>query len=355
MNSNHDKWRSTILPVNATIESAIKVLNEIGLRIVLIADSDRRLVGTVSDGDIRRGLLKNLTLQSSIANIINPKSISVSESESPSKVLELMKLHRIQEIPIINSDKEIVGLHLWNNLNVDSHRENLFVIMAGGKGTRMHPKTIDCPKPMLEVRGKPILLRIIEAAKKQGFIKFCISIHYLGEVIEEFFGDGSDFGVEIHYLKEEAPLGTAGALGLLTPQPADAIVVTNGDLITNINYAEMIEFHNSNNADATMAVREFEIQNQFGVVAINGLQIVGYEEKPIYRSYINAGVYIINPEVLTLIKPNMRYDMPYIFEKLRIIDKKVVAYPIHESWVDVGSPEDFTSANMDKTITAEEI
>jgi dTDP-glucose pyrophosphorylase len=355
MNPNLEQWRKTILPINATIERAIQVLNEIGLRIILVADENGRLIGTVTDGDIRRGLLQNLTLNSTLAKILNREAISVLTNESRNKVLEIMASHRIQEIPIINSKKEIVGLHLWNELSSNSHRENIMVIMAGGKGTRLHPQTLDCPKPMLEVGGKPILLRIIERAKKQGFTTFCISIHHLGEVIEEYFKDGSSLGVEIQYVKENIPLGTAGALGLLNPRPTKAIVVTNGDLLTNINYGEMIEFHLSNNAEATMAVREFEMQNQFGVVKVNGLEIEGYEEKPIYRSYINAGVYIINPEVLSLIQPNIPYNMPDIFEELRLTGKKVIVYPMHESWIDVGSPEDFMKANLDKNKMFEEI
>lgn len=355
MNMENELLNKLCLNSEAKIESAINKLNESGLKIVLILNSDLKIVGTVSDGDIRRGLLKDSNLQNQVTEIMNNDPIIVNSTFGRESALLLMDTKKIDLIPIVDDEKRLVGLHHKEDVIKAHKRSNVFFIMAGGKGSRLYPQTENCPKPMLEVRGKPILLRIIEAAKKQGFTKFCISIHYLGEVIEEFFGDGSEFGVEIHYLKEEIPLGTAGALGLLIPQPAEAIVVTNGDLITNINYGDMIEFHNSNNAHATMAVREFEIQNQFGVVEMNGLQIVGYEEKPIYRSYINAGVYIINPEVLNLIEPNKHYDMPYIFDELRIKDKKIVAYPIHESWIDVGSPEDFTSANVDKTISVEEI
>jgi NDP-sugar pyrophosphorylase family protein len=224
-------------------------------------------------------------------------------------------------------------------------RENIMVIMAGGMGTRMRPYTEDCPKPLLPVAGKPMLEHIIERAKLEGFSQFIIAIHYLGHMIEECFGDGEQLGVEIAYLKENAPLGTAGALSLLNPKPRLPFVVTNGDVITDIRYGELLDFHVRHAAAATMAVRIHEWQHPFGVVQMQGVEIVGFEEKPVARTHINAGVYVLDPSVLNLLDDDQRCDMPTLFERLQVKNNRTVAYPMHEPWLDVGRPDDLVVAN----------
>ena len=216
--------------------------------------------------------------------------------------------------------------------------------MAGGKGSRLHPQTENCPKPLLPIAGKPILEHIIERAKIEGFSHFILAIYHLGHMIEEYFGNGDALGVRIEYLREESPLGTAGALSLLNPLPESAFVVTNGDVITDIRYGELLDFHNQHGATATMAVRVHEWQNPFGVVETQGLEIVGYEEKPVSRSHINAGVYVIEPSVIGLLTKFISCDMPTLFERIRANEKKVVAYPIHENWLDIGRPDEFLKA-----------
>ena len=216
--------------------------------------------------------------------------------------------------------------------------------MAGGKGTRLYPKTENCPKPMLPIAGKPILEHIIERAKIQGFTRFILAIHHLGHVIEDYFGTGDSLGVQIEYLREQSPLGTAGALSLLSPVPISAFVVTNGDVITDVPYGDLIDFHEEHAAVATMSVCAHEWQNPFGVVQIDGMQIVGYEEKPVFRSLINAGVYVIEPDALKYLQKSTVCDMPTLFDLLRQNNEKVIAYPIHEGWLDIGLPEELQKA-----------
>jgi NDP-sugar pyrophosphorylase family protein len=220
------------------------------------------------------------------------------------------------------------------------------VIMAGGKGVRLHPQTLNCPKPLLRIAGKPILEHIIEHAKNQGFTNLVIAINYLGHMIEDYFGDGDKFGVKIQYLRENLPLGTAGALSLLDPKPDSSFIVTNGDVITDINYVELLNYHHQNSASATMAVRGYEWQNPFGVVQTQGLEIIGFEEKPITRSNINAGVYALEPSALSLLGKSEPCDMPMLLKRLQEKSKLVIAFPMHESWLDIGRLEDLDKLSV---------
>lgn len=337
-------WTRAILQFNSSIEQAINVLNETVMKIVLITDSTGVLLGTVSDGDIRRGLLKGLNLSSPIESVVHRNPLVVPSTMNRDLVLQLMAANKIQQIPIVDKNLRVIGLHLWNEINSRLVRSNTMVIMAGGKGTRLHPQTENCPKPLLPVAGKPILEHIIDRAKTEGFLNFVIAIYHLGHMIEEYFANGERFGVNIEYLREESPLGTVGALSLLSPIPDSAFVVTNGDVLTDIHYGELVDFHQQHHAKATMAVRAHEWQNPFGVVQTNGIKIIGYAEKPTTRSHINAGVYVIEPSVLKLLTKSAPCDMPYLFELLREKAEVVVAYPIHEPWLDVGRPADLTAA-----------
>jgi len=345
--SSQTGWEKALLPHSSNIEDAIKVLNDCGLRIILVIDANFHHVGTISDGDIRRGLLKGLTLSSSIEQIVNKKSITVSPGLERESVIDLMRVNRIQQIPIIDTNEKVIGLHLWDELDSVKLKENKFVIMAGGKGSRLHPQTKNCPKPMLHVSGQPILEHIIKRASLEGFQDFIIAINYLGEMIEDHFGDGSELGVNIAYLKEDSPLGTAGALSLIDPLPTDAFVVTNGDVLTDIKYGDLLDFHLKYKANGSMAIRIDEWQNPFGVVEIEGIRIVGYEEKPITRSFINAGVYVIDPAKLNLLKKNQAYNMPDFFSLIQEINGLTIAYPMHEKWIDVGRPDDLLQAQRD--------
>jgi dTDP-glucose pyrophosphorylase len=339
-------WPRAILPVESNIEKAILVLNEVALKIVLVTDANGVLVGTISDGDIRRGLLKGLNLSSPITSIIHHGAIVASRKLSRELVSQMMVANKVQQIPIVDEKMHVIGLHLWDEINGASERSNAIVIMAGGKGYRLHPETENCPKPLLPIAGKPILEHIINRAKAEGFSHFILAIYHLGHMIEEYFGNGEKFGVKIDYLRETSPLGTAGALSLLDPLPSSAIIVSNGDVMTDIRYGELLDFHEQNGASATMAVRMYEWQNPFGVVQTQGIDITSYEEKPISRSYINAGVYVIQPSSLALLKKSERYDMPTLFELIQGEGERVTVFPIHETWLDVGSPEDLKLARF---------
>ena len=344
MNQKDILWRKTLLPLRVTIKEVVSLLDAVALRIALITDESNLLIGTVSDGDIRRGLLKGLSLDSPIESIVKRDPIVVSPELSREKVLQIMTSSKIQQVPVINERNEVIGLHLWDELNQPTTHENLFVIMAGGKGTRLHPQTINSPKPLLPLAGKPILEHIIDRAKSHGFNNFVIAIHFLGHMIQDYFGDGEKFGVKIRYLNESTPLGTAGALSLLDSKPDSSFIVTNGDVITEINYVELLNYHHQNSASATMAVRGYEWQNPFGVVKTQGLEIIGFEEKPITRSHINAGVYALEPSALSLLGKSEPCDMPTLLKRLKEKSKRVIAFPVHEHWIDIGQPIQFAQA-----------
>ena len=346
MSDKPGHWQNTILPFNSTVTDVINKLNTFSFRLVMVADESNKLLGTISDGDIRRGLLKGLGLSSPIASIINNSPIIVSHEVNREVVLQLMISNKIQQIPIVNDSLQILGLHLWNNFNTPPIHSNIMVIMAGGKGVRLHPQTINCPKPLLPLGNKPILEHIIERAKNQGFTNFVISVHYLGHMIEDHFGDGDKFNVNIQYLRESSPLGTVGALSLLDPKPESPFIVTNGDVLTDINYSELLNYHLQNSATATMAVREYEWQNPFGVVETQGLEIIGFEEKPIFRSHINAGVYVLEPLALSLLEKSVPCDMPTLLKRLQKKSKRIIAFPIHEPWLDIGNEADFSKATQ---------
>lgn len=337
-------WREAVLSSDATIEQVIRNLDRVAIKIALVVNARRELEGTISDGDVRRGLLKGLTLESPITTIIHRHPLVVPPGLGRDLVTRLMVANKIQQIPVVDERSQVIGLHLWDEITTPLARPNLMVIMAGGSGTRLRPQTEHCPKPLLPVAGKPMLEHIIERAKLEGFRHFVLAIHYLGEMIEAHFGDGSSLGVRIDYLREQSPLGTAGALSLLSPRPETPFVVTNGDVLTDIHYGELLDFHVRHNAAATMAIRVHEWQHPFGVVQMQGVNIVGFEEKPITRSHINAGVYALSPQAFEVLRAGEPCDMPGVFERLQELGVRTVAYPMHEPWLDVGRPDDLRSA-----------
>jgi len=345
MSTSEDIWRQAILPIGATIQDAIRSLNESSLRIVIVVNDCGELEGTISDGDIRRGLLKALDFNSPIESIVHSNALVVPPALGRETVMQLMRINKIQQIPVVDERRQVVGLHLWDEISTPPTRPNLMVIMAGGKGVRLRPFTENCPKPMVTVAGKPMMEHILERGKLEGFNHFVLAIHYLGHMIEDYFGNGDRLGVRIDYLREQSPLGTAGALSLLNPRPDAPFVVTNGDVLTDIRYGELLDFHMRHNASATMAVRLHEWQHPFGVVQTKGVEIVGFEEKPIARTHINAGVYVLEPDALSVLEEGAPCDMPTLFERLQAKIKRTVAYPMHEPWLDVGRPDDLSRAN----------
>jgi len=345
-------WRLALLHGPASVQDAIRNLDSSGMQIALVVDDAGELVGTLTDGDLRRGLLKGLGLTSSIEPIIQRDPLVVPPSLDPEMALQLMRANKIRQLPIVDGQRRVVGLHSWGELVGVSRQHISMVIMAGGMGTRLLPHTEHCPKPLLWVQGKPMLEHLLDRARAEGIVKFTIALRHLGHMIEEYFGDGRAWGVQIDYLREEHPLGTAGALGLITPAPTDAFIVANGDILTDVRFGELLEFHRKHRACATMAVRLHEWQHPYGVVHIDGIDITGFEEKPVARSHVNAGVYVLSPTSLSALTAVERCDMPTLFARLRTRGDRTIAFPMHEPWLDVGLPADYEKAGGSVPTTA---
>jgi len=342
--SPQKNWKNALMAETTTIRDAILTLEKIGTQIIMVVDKDLHLIGTLSDGDIRRGLLRGLRLDNIIESIIHRNPLVVNESISRNHILQLMLINKVHQIPILNKKGKLCGLHLWDEMNDFPKRQNTIVVMAGGKGLRLRPLTEFCPKPMLNVAGKPLLEHILLRSKAEGFSMFIFSINYLGHLIEDYFKSGINFDVSIKYLKEKTALGTAGSLTLLPKNIKEPIIVTNGDVLTNIRYGEILDFHSRHNAIATMAISQNEWQNPYGIVKTNGSKITGFEEKPISRFNVNAGVYVLSPSALSFLEYKKNCDMPNLFERIRLEGLTTLAYPLHEQWLDVGRPEDFAKA-----------
>lgn len=349
-----EHWRRALLGADATLQQAIRNLDESALQIALVVSSRGVLIGTLTDGDIRRGLLRGLNLNSSIDAIIYRDPLVVPPQLSRDAVLQLMRANRIHQLPVVDEDRRVVGLQLWDELMVPSKRANLVVVMAGGQGTRLRPHTETCPKPLLPIGGKPMLEHIIARASAEGFERFVLTIHYLGQMIEDYFGDGSRWQVRIDYVREESPLGTAGAIGLLNPRPDAPFLVSNGDVLTDIRYGELLDFHCRHGAAATMAVRMHEWQHPFGVVRTKGVDIIGFEEKPVARNHINAGIYVLEPRALGLLRKGEYCDMPTLFSRLQERSERTIVYPMHEPWLDVGRVDDLRRAEANHACASSE-
>ena len=341
-------WSRAVVNEHTTIRDAIENMNLSKLGIVLVDNKDKRFVGVVLDGDIRRGFLHGVTLDSSVSEITNLKPVVVGKDSKDDVVQRIMMQSAISHVPVVNDKNQLCGLFMLDRFPEIVVRPNLFVVMAGGKGSRLLPLTLETPKPMLLVNNRPILEHILLRAKTSGFSKFLIATNYLRSSIEEHFGDGSKLEIKINYLREEVPLGTAGALSLLGGSPELPLVISNGDVLSLLDYSKILEFHETSGSVATMAVRLHELQHPFGVVEIDGAEIVGLKEKPVIQSFINAGIYVLSPLALDFLQPNEYCDMTTLFERLRLAGLKTCAYPLHEVWADVGTPSDLDTARRDE-------
>jgi dTDP-glucose pyrophosphorylase len=338
-------WRNALIRAEASMQEAIRNLDRTALQIALVVSPDDTLLGTLTDGDIRRGLLRGMDLNSPIDAVVCRDPLVVPPQLGAETVLQLMQVNKIHQLPVVDEHRRVVGLHSWADLVAPAQRTDLMVIMAGGRGIRLRPHTENCPKALLSVAGKPMLEHIIERAKAEGFHRFVLAVHYLGHMIEEHFGDGNRWQVSIEYLREETPLGTAGALGLLNPRPDRPFLVSNGDVLTDIRYGELLDFHVRHCAAGTMAVRLHEWQHPFGVVRTNGVDIVGFEEKPVARTHINAGIYVLQPTALESLTIGEPCDMPALFSRLHENGARTIVYPMHEPWLDVGREADLVQAH----------
>lgn len=315
-------------------------------QICLVVDGQDRLVGTVTDGDVRRGLLRNLTLSAPLSLIMNATPLSVSPDTSTLSLIRLMHQHGIRYIPAVTEDGRVVTLHGLKDLTMPM-RDNWVVLMAGGEGLRLRPLTENCPKPMIPVGDKPILERILEEFIEQGFHRFFISINYLGNIIREHFGDGSRWNVDIRYMEERSKMGTAGSLALLPERPANPILVMNGDLLTRLNFKSMLDFHVNSGHTATVGVRAYTVEIPYGVVAIENDRINAMIEKPMHKHFINCGVYTLDPSCLDRLPLDQPTDMPHLLQSLINTGCSVGSFPIHEYWIDIGRMSDLERANQE--------
>ncbi len=298
MNKLQIKIKQSFLSLNSTIRDAINALNKTQLKISFVIGKNKRLIGTITDGDIRRGLIKNLSLNEKIKKIVNKNPIYVDQNTSYEVAKFIMKSNEILQIPIINKKRQIVNIHLWDN-STNEILKNEMVIMVGGFGKRLRPLTFKTPKPMIKISSKPLLELVILSAKNNGFKNFILCTHYKHKQISNYFKDGSSLGVKIKYIKESKPLGTAGAIRKINSK--HPLVVINGDIVTNINFKNLLDYHNKNKSYATMVVRNYEQTNPYGVVKLSNNRIINLEEKKTERASINAGIYVLNSNIKKII------------------------------------------------------
>lgn len=342
------QWRNALVNRDASLEQAIEVLDKAALRIALVVDEADVLLGTLTDGDVRRALLGHLSLDTPVREVMNANPKTAREDWTESRILAVMEQYEVLQLPLVNSDQKIVGLANLHDLFNKHRHDNPVFLMAGGFGTRLRPLTNNCPKPMLKVGDKPILEQILQNFVDAGFHRFYISTHYMPEVIREYFGNGEKWGVSIQYIHEEEPLGTGGALGLLPHDEIDQpLFMMNGDLRTSLSIHGFLEFHENHDSVATMCVREYEYQVPYGVITSEGTQIKSMVEKPVHKFFVNAGIYLLSPELVKSVKFGTRVDMPTLLEQQIDAGKTVNMFPIHEYWLDIGRMDDFYKAQIE--------
>ena len=339
------------IATGASLRDAINAIDRGGVRIALMVDGEGRLVGTLTDGDIRRCLLRGLDLASPASGAVQRRFQAAKGAMLRGEARALLRRNSIDQLPVIDGDGRLVGLYLLDDLLDEpaAGLPNPVVLMAGGRGTRLRPLTDHCPKPMLRVAGKPILESILEQCIASGLNEFHLAVNHLKEQIRVHFGDGSRWGVRIQYIEESTPLGTAGALQLLPDEArrGTPLLVMNGDVLTRLNLGQLLEFHASHGAAATLGVRSHDVVIPFGVVEAEGVDLVGFREKPVLRHQVNAGIYVLEPSLLGHIPPGEAMDMPSLLLAARAAHQRVAVCPIHEYWCDIGRPETLQQAHED--------
>ena len=337
-------WKKSVVLPAASVKDVMQVMDKSALQIVFVVDEDNRLLGAVTDGDVRRSILRGGDLSQPVATIMNIHPISALQGTERAALLRLMKAKTVRQIPLVDEENHLVGLAQMEELLYRPRRDNAVVLMAGGLGTRLRPLTDKIPKPLLKVGTKPILETILESFLDAGFHRFYFAVNYKSQMIEDYFGDGSRFGAEIAYLHENKRMGTAGALFFLPEQPKAPILVMNGDLLTKVDFGALLDYHIEQGATATMAVREYNYQVPYGVIDFDGEQITGIREKPSYSFFVNAGIYVLSPEAVAQVNKEEFFDMPQLFDELVTAGKKTTVFPVREYWLDIGRMDDFQRA-----------
>lgn len=331
----------------SSLREALQVIDRNTLQFVLVVDDSGRLVGSLTDGDVRRGILRSVSLDSCVVEAMNVAPFCASEGEDLAPHAHIIRSRGIRYVPIVDADRKLLRLQSTDRANPKSRRENWALLMVGGEGQRLRPLTENCPKPMLNVGGRPILETMIRELVSQGFTRIHLSLNYRGEMIRDYFGDGARWGAQIHYLEEERKLGTAGAVGLLPEAPHEPFLVMNGDLLTKVDFGRLLDFHEKNGAFGTMALREYDFQVPYGVVQLDNGVIRSIDEKPVQKFFVNAGIYVLDPGFHSLISRGESTDMPALFSEAAARKNKVVGYPVREYWLDIGSFGDLERAGRD--------
>lgn len=342
-----DNWKDTLVSPGLKIREVLAIIDQNSQQIAIVADDDGKLLGTVTDGDIRRGILHGVPLDSCVTRIMNSHPVTIPRLNDRKSVVEILKANKVRHLPVIDEERHVVGVEGPDGLLAGFQSRSWVVIMAGGLGRRLEPLTDNCPKPMLKVGEKPVLQTIVEQFVRQGFTRFCISVNYRSKQITDYFGDGSQFGAEIHYLSERKRMGTAGSLSLFPFETGEPVLVINGDILTRLNFGQLVDFHQSHQAEATIAVTTYDYQVPYGVVKANRDRLVGFEEKPVYASFINAGIYVLNPEVLQEVPKDSYFDMNSLFETLLQRKASVCIFPVREYWIDIGGMKSYHQACKD--------
>lgn len=339
-----------LVPPTATVGQVMACIDRNTKGIALVVDADGRLLNTVTDGDVRRAILAGLKLEAPVQTLLEDKRqksratpLTAPAGTPPADLLRRMQEGHVRQLPLVDDAGKPTELVTLDELLPTGALPLQAVIMAGGAGMRLRPLTQDVPKPMLPVGGKPMLEHVIAQLRGAGIHRVNITTHYKREVIENHFGDGRDFGVEVTYVKESQPLGTAGAIGLMA-SPTEPLLVVNGDILTRVDYRAMLRFHREHQADLTVAVRQYDVSVPFGVVQTDGERVTGVEEKPVLNFFVNAGIYLLEPHVHPIIPNGQRYDMTELIQHLVAQGRRVVSFPVLEYWLDIGQPSDYAAA-----------
>lgn len=338
-------WRRTLIGPEASLKQALQAIDATGGGMALIADADDRLLGVLTDGDIRRALIHGAALAAAALPLCNPAPLTGAPGLGRDGLLALMRRHRLRQLPLVE-DGRLAGLATLADYLDIPERPQSVIIMAGGRGERLAELTRATPKPMLRIGPRPILDTIVSSFAEQGFRNIFLAVHYKAEQIEAHFGDGADRGLNIRYLRETRPLGTCGALSLLPPQDG-AVVVANGDVLSKEDYGLILDRHLASGADGSVLVRDYEMQVPFGVIDHEGGEIRAIQEKPSRRFTINGGVYVLSPQGLGLLAPDEHCDMPQLLQAMLEAGLRLRAHAAESYWVDIGRMADYERANTD--------
>lgn len=345
-------WQSIVIKPTDTVFFAIEKIEKEASRAVLVVDDKQKLLGILTDGDVRRALIQHIPLESPVSTVMNTTPRVASTKQDAREIKKMLEDYDLLHIPVVDEQGRLQGLETHQTLKSSEQKENCVFLMAGGFGQRLRPFTDKTPKPLLKVGEKPILERILKRFIKSGFHKFYISLHYKAEMITDYFGDGSQWGVSIDYVFEEEPLGTAGALGLLPHCCLDKpVIIMNGDLLTKVNFSRLLDFHHKEQSAATLCVREYDFQVPYGVVKAHpkSLSMKRIDEKPIHKFFVNAGIYVVEPQLIQQLKPHQRIDMTELLNLSIENGDSVSMFPVHEYWLDIGRLDDYKRAQEDVT------